>query len=76
MGSTADGSSAGVVVVQEGESQELADQGVLDGEQQSRPGNGGGNDTGSVAAVAELTTVASPLETPVDSTKEGEDLDV
>lgn len=72
--STAGSGSASIVVVQEGEGQELADQGVLHGEQQSGPGNGRGNDTGGVTAVAELTTVASPLKTPVDGTEEGEDL--
>jgi hypothetical protein len=72
--STAGGGSASIVVVQESEGQELADQGVLHGEQQGGPGNGRGNDTGGVTAVAELTTVTSPLETPVDGTEEGEDL--
>ena len=75
MGSTADSGGAGVVVVQEGEGEELADQSVLNGEQQSRPGDGGGNDTGGVTLVAELASVAGPLETPVDGTEEGEDLD-
>lgn len=47
---------------------------MLNGEQQSRPGNGGGNDTSGIASVAGATTVASPLETPVDGSKEREDL--
>jgi hypothetical protein len=47
---------------------------VLNGEQQSRPGHGGGNNTGSVASVASAAAVSSPLETPVDSSEEGEDL--
>lgn len=68
--STAGGGGAGVIVVQEGEGEELADQCVLRGEEQSRPGHRGGNDTGDVAAVAELAAVASPLKTPVDSTEE------
>lgn len=76
VGSTAGSGGTGVVVVQEGEGEELADQSVLNGEQQSRPGHSGGDDTGSVAAVAELAAVASPLETPVDGTEEGEDLTV
>ena len=76
VGSTADSGGTGVVVVQEGEGEELADQSVLNGEQQSRPGDGGGNDTGSVALVAELATVTGPLKTPVDGTEEGEDLDI
>lgn len=72
--STASGGSAGVIVVQEGEGEELADQSVLRGQEQSRPGHGGSNDTGDVAAVAELAAVAGPLKTPVDGTEEGEDL--
>lgn len=75
VGGTASGGSAGVVVVQEGEGKELGDQGVLSGEQQSRPGHGRGDHTGGVAAVAELAAVASPLKTPVDGTEEGEDLE-
>jgi hypothetical protein len=74
VGSTAVGSSAGVIVVQEGEGEELADQGIFDGEQQGGPGNGGGNDTGSVAPVTVLATVSGPFKTPVNSSKEGEDL--
>lgn len=72
--STAGGGGTSVGVVQEGEGEELADQRVLDGEEQSRPGHGGCNNTGDVAAVAVLAAVASPLETPVDGTEEGEDL--
>lgn len=74
VGSTADSGGAGIVVVQESEGKELGDQGVLSGEQQSRPSHGRGNNTGSVTAVAELAAVASPLKAPVDSTEEGEDL--
>lgn len=74
VGGTAGGGGAGVVVVQEGEGQELGDQSVLDGEEQSRPGHSGGDHTGGVTAVAELAAVASPLKTPVDGTEEGEDL--
>lgn len=66
--------SPGVIVVEESEGKELGDQGVLNGEQQSRPGNGGGNDTSSIASVAGATTVTSPLETPVDGSKKREDL--
>ena len=72
-GKALDGSTS-VVVVEEGEGKELGDQGVLNGEQQSRPGHGGGNDTGSVAPVASAAAVSSPLQTPVDSSEEGEDL--
>lgn len=64
----------GIVVVEESKGKELGDKGVLNGEQKSRPGNGGSNDTGSVAPVAEAAAVASPLKTPVDSSKEGKDL--
>ena len=69
------GGSTGVVVVQEGEGKELGDQGILNGEQQGGPGDGRGDNTGSVALVAVLAAVAGPLETPVDGTEEGEDLD-
>ena len=72
--STAGSSSTSIIVVQESESKELADQGILDGEQQSGPGDSGGNDTGSVALVAELSTISGPLKTPVDGTEEGKDL--
>lgn len=72
--STAGGGGTGIGVVQEGEGEELADQRVLDGEEQSRPGHGGGNHTGDVATIAELAAVASPLKAPVDGTEEGEDL--
>jgi hypothetical protein len=75
VGGTTSSGSASIVVVKEGEGQELADQSVLHGEQQGGPGDGGGNDTGSVAAVTELAAVASPLKTPVDGTEEGEDLE-
>lgn len=75
VGSTAAGSSAGVIVVQEGEGEELADQCIFDGEQQGGPGNGRGDDTGSVAPVTVLATVSGPFETPVDSSKEREDLE-
>lgn len=74
--STASGGSTGIVVVQEGESEELADQSVLDGEQQSRPGHSGGDHTGSVTAVTELAAVSSPLKTPVDGTEERKDLTI
>lgn len=72
--STAGGGGTGVGVVQEGKGEELADQRVLDGKEQSRPGHGGGNHAGDVAAVAVLAAVGSPLEAPVDGTEEGEDL--
>jgi hypothetical protein len=75
VGGTTSSGSASIVVVKEGEGQELADQSVLHGEQQSGPGDGRSNDTGSVAAVAELAAVTSPLKTPVDGTEEGEDLE-
>lgn len=72
--SPAAGSNAGVVVVHEGEGQELADQGVLDGEQKSGPGDSRSDDTDRVALVALLTAVAGPFKTPVDGTEEGQDL--
>lgn len=75
VGSTAGGGSAGIVVVQEGESEELTDQSVLDGEEKSRPGDSGGDHTSGVAAVTDFAAVASPLKTPVDGTEEREDLD-
>lgn len=71
---TTNGSGASVVVVQVGEGEELGDQSVLDGEQQSGPGHSGGDHAGGITAVAELAAVASPLKTPVDSTEEREDL--
>lgn len=74
VGSAASGSGAGIVVVEEGEGEELADQSILGGEEQSRPGHCWGNDTGDVAAPAELAAVTGPLKTPVNGTKEGEDL--
>ena len=63
-----------VVVVQEREGEELADQRVLNGEQQRRPGHRRCNNTSCVALVADLAAVAGPLETPVDGSEEGEDL--
>ena len=63
-----------VVVVQECEGEELADQRVLNGEQQRRPGHGRCNNTSCVALVADLAAVAGPLETPVDGSEEGKDL--
>lgn len=65
---------ASVVVVKVGEGEELGDQSILNGEQQSGPGHSGGDHTGGITAVAELAAVASPLKTPVDSTEEREDL--
>lgn len=75
VGGTAVGSSAGVIVVQEGEREELAYQGIFDGEQQGGPGNSGGDDTRSIALVTVLATVSGPFKTPVNSSKEGEDLE-
>ena len=74
VGSTAVGSGASVVVVQEGESEELADQSVLGGEEQSRPSNGRRDNTGRITLVAVLSAVSGPLKTPVDGTQEREDL--
>lgn len=74
VGSAPGGCGPGIVVVQEGEGKELADQRILGGEEQSRPSDSGGNNTGDVAAPAELAAVTGPLKTPVDGTEEGEDL--
>lgn len=73
-GSAAEGSGASVVVVEEGESEELADQSILGGEEQSRPGNGRGDNTGRITLVAVFSAVSGPLKTPVDGTEEREDL--
>ena len=73
-GSVATRRSTGVVVVQEGERKELADQCVLNGEQQSWPGHGRCHNTGRIALVADLAAVAGPLETPVDGSEERKDL--
>ena len=72
---TAGGGGPSIVVVEEGEGEELADQGVLDREEKGRPGDGGSDDTGSVAAVALLAAVSGPFKTPVDGSEEGEDLE-
>ena len=73
-GSVATRRSTGVAIVQEGKRKELADQCVLNGEQQSRPGHGRCHNTGRIALVANLAAVAGPLETPVDGSEERKDL--
>lgn len=73
-GSVAARRSTGVAVVQEGKRKELADQCVLNGEQQSRPGHGRCHNTGRIALVTELAAVAGPLETPMDGSEERKDL--
>lgn len=72
---TATGGGPRIIVVEEGEGAELADQGVLDRQEQSRPRDGGCDHTGGVAAVSVLAAVSSPFKTPVDGSEEGEDLD-
>jgi hypothetical protein len=64
----------GVGVVEEVEDEELRDQGVFHWEQEGGPGEGGGEDTDGVAAVAVVAIVAAELKTPVDCAEEGEDL--
>lgn len=75
VGSPAGRSGTRIIVVEEGEGKELADQGILDGEQQGRPGNGRGHHTSGVAAVAVLAAVSGPFKAPVDGSEEREDLD-
>lgn len=65
---------AGVVIVQEGESTELRDQGVFNGHEEGRPGNSRCDDTNCVSSVANMSSVARPFQTPVDGTEEREDL--
>lgn len=66
--------STGIVVVQEGEGEELGDEGVLDGEQQGGPSDSRGDAASGISAEAMSTTIPSPLKTPVDGAKEGQDL--
>lgn len=66
--------SAGIVVVQESESEELGDKGVLNGEQQGGPSDSRGNAASGISAEAVGATISSPLKTPVDGTEEGQDL--
>lgn len=75
VGSPAGRSGARIVVVEEGEGKELADQGIFDWEQQGGPGDGRSDHTRGVAAVAELASISGPFKTPVDSSEEGEDLE-
>lgn len=74
VGSKSFAGSTGVVVVQEGESEELGDKGVLNGEQQGGPSHGRGDAASGISAEAVSATISSPLETPVDGTEEGQDL--
>jgi hypothetical protein len=56
---TAGGTS--VVVVQEGESKELCDESVLNGEQERGPCDSRRNASGSISPESVLSTVSSPL---------------
>lgn len=68
------GSRPGIVIVQEGECQELADQGVLRCHEQCWPGDGGSNDASGIASVSDFSAVPGPFHAPVDGTQEGQDL--
>lgn len=57
-------------VVEEVESQELGDKGVLDGHKDSGPGDSWGNDTDGIPRVALVAAKTGPFQAPVDSTKE------
>lgn len=50
-----------VCVVEEGEGEELRDQGVFDWEEEGGPCYGGGDDSGSVAGVAVDAAVFCPF---------------
>lgn len=63
-----------VGVVEEVEGQELRDQGVFDREEDCGPCNCWCDDTDCVAPVALGATVSSPLKTPMNGTKERDDL--
>ena len=63
-----------ICVVQEGECKELSDQSDFSGEQKGRPCNGCGNNPDEVSWVALVSTKASPFETPMDGTQEGDNL--
>lgn len=63
-----------VVIVQESERQELRDQSVLDGEQQRRPRHRRRDATSRISAEPMLSTISCPLQTPVDSTQERQNL--
>ena len=65
---------AGVVVVQEGEGRELRDQSIFSGHEKGGPRNGGSDDTGSIAPIANLASISGPFKTPMDGTEEREDL--
>lgn len=66
--------SPGVGVVEEVEDEELGDQGVFGREQDGRPSEGSADNTDLVAGVALVATKAGPFKTPVDGTKERDDL--
>lgn len=63
-----------VCVVEEVEDEELRDQSVLGGKEDRGPSCGGCEDANHVAGVALLAAVFGPFKTPVDGTKEGDDL--
>lgn len=69
-------SRPGVVVVQEDERKELADERILHGEQQRGPGHRRSDAASRVSPEAVLAAVSSPLKTPVDGTEERENLSI
>lgn len=64
----------GVGVVEEVEDQELRDESVLDWQENGRPGERSRDDTNGVSRVTLFTAVLGPFETPVNGSKEGDDL--
>lgn len=68
------GLGAHVGVVEEVEGEELRNERVFDGEEEGGPGYGRAEYADGVAWVALFAAVFSPFETPVDCSKEGEDL--
>lgn len=66
--------SPGVGVVEEVEDKELGDQCVFGGKQDGRPSEGSADNADLVARVALVATEAGPFKTPVDGTKERDDL--
>lgn len=65
---------ATVSVVEEVKSNELGDQSVFDREEDCGPCDCGGPNADCIALVAFVSAVPSKLQTPVDSAKEGDDL--
>lgn len=63
-----------VGIVEEVESDELSDQSIFNREEDCGPCNCGGPNADCIALVAFVSPVPSKLQTPVDSAKEGDDL--